>query len=594
MRLGIELSAAACRLVELDGRRVRSFAVLPPSGSETDAMFASLKGREAAVVVWRTPAEHRQVVVTAGSYESMRREAIAALTSVGVKTNASLADIAPVPGARDKRRPVVVAVAETEPLLDAVRPIIAAGVRIRSVATPPMALASLAHTRRGVDAADGIEAYIAVEEAATCIALLRDGALAIARELPWGYVADGVLRPRDDIAERLALELEQYLDAVGAPRASQVCVCGGVPELRTMSALLTARLDVEVEPLDSLFGVDESRLPEPSVDFRERIAELRLAWAIAADWPARLNLLRAERRERSRRVLAAVAVAAGVAAGVAGAWRIARTDRFAVSAPTQRVAVPAKPPASASKAPVAPAATAATPPAMPKAAPTSAPLPLLTARAAVPRVAQLARLVRPPETLLTPALIAQARQPASALPSDITAKPAAPGAQVAKTAPVAVESPAKSAPPRASDLASVPAPTVSRPVPPPPAVLARRPESQKPPSERPIAPPPPVIQRPAKAPEAPAPKASEALEAPEAPKAAKTRPPKPEPVLPFAASLETILYSSDRQLAIIDGRIVAVGDLVKGSRIVEISATAVMLRDAQGRLYRLALGAAAK
>jgi len=80
-----------------------------------------------------------------------------------------------------------------------------------------------------------------------------------------------------------------------------------------------------------------------------------------------------------------------------------------------------------------------------------------------------------------------------------------------------------------------------------------------------------------------------------------TRAPKPapraakhEPVLPFDASLETILYSADRQLAIIDGRIVGVGDLVKGARIVEITASAVMLRDAQGRLHRLALGAGAK
>jgi hypothetical protein len=578
MKLGIELSAAACRLVELDGQRVRSFAVLPPSGPETDAMFASLKGRDAAVVVWGTPAEHRQVVVTAGTYESMRREAIAALASLGVQTNASLADIAPVPGARDERRPVVIAVAAAEPLFDAIRPMIAAGVRVRRVATPPMALASLAYTRRGAEAVQGIEAYIAVEEAATCIALLRDDALAIAHELPWGYIADGALRSRDDLAERLASELEQYLDAVGAPRASQVCICGGVPELRTMSALLTARLDVEVEPLDSLFGVDELRLPEPSDDFRERIAELRLAWALAADWPGRLNLLRAQRRERSRRVLAVAAVAAGVVAGVAGAWRFARTDGFAAPTPVRRVADSAKPPASASKVTEAPAANPTPAPAIPAAAALPVtPLPLLTTRVTV-RPAQFARVVPPPETLLTPALLAEARQPASAPPP---------------------EAAAKSAPP------------VSRPVPPPPAVIARRPESPKPEAARPIAPPPPVLQRATKAPEAQAPKAREALEASEAPAkspetpakppkapaaaaaGAKTRPPKPEPVLPLDASLETILYSSDRQLAIVDGRIVAVGDVVKGARIIEISATAVMLRDAQGRLHRLALGTAA-
>ncbi len=59
----------------------------------------------------------------------------------------------------------------------------------------------------------------------------------------------------------------------------------------------------------------------------------------------------------------------------------------------------------------------------------------------------------------------------------------------------------------------------------------------------------------------------------------------------FDAALGTILYSPDRKLAIVDGRIVGVGDEVRGARIVDITPTAVMLRDGQGRLRRLALGA---
>ena len=54
---------------------------------------------------------------------------------------------------------------------------------------------------------------------------------------------------------------------------------------RSMTAPLMERLDVEVEPLDSLFGIDAERLPEPADDFRDRGAELRMAWAAAADWP---------------------------------------------------------------------------------------------------------------------------------------------------------------------------------------------------------------------------------------------------------------------------------------------------------------------
>ena len=90
-RVGIELSPAACRIVEIDGgrlwrrsqgeTRVRSFAVLPPSGPETRAKLESLRRHHAAVVVWGGRSEHRQVMVTAGSYESMRAEAMMSSSS---------------------------------------------------------------------------------------------------------------------------------------------------------------------------------------------------------------------------------------------------------------------------------------------------------------------------------------------------------------------------------------------------------------------------------------------------------------------------------------------------------------------------------
>ena len=63
---------------------------------------------------------------------------------------------------------------------------------------------------------------------------------------------------------------------------TQVSICGGLPNLRTMTVSLMERLDVEVEALDSLFGIDAERLPGGGNEFRERVAELRLAWAAAA------------------------------------------------------------------------------------------------------------------------------------------------------------------------------------------------------------------------------------------------------------------------------------------------------------------------
>jgi hypothetical protein len=62
------------------------------------------------------------------------------------------------------------------------------------------------------------------------------------------------------------------------------------------------------------------------------------------------------------------------------------------------------------------------------------------------------------------------------------------------------------------------------------------------------------------------------------------------PVLPFDAVLGTILYGADRKLAIVDGTIVEEGDMLRGATIVEITSSAVTLRDAQGRMRRLTLG----
>jgi hypothetical protein len=68
----------------------------------------------------------------------------------------------------------------------------------------------------------------------------------------------------------------------------------------------------------------------------------------------------------------------------------------------------------------------------------------------------------------------------------------------------------------------------------------------------------------------------------------------PEVAMPFDAVLGTILYSPDRQLAIIDGQIVGRGDEVRGARVIDITPRMVMLRDREGRLRGLTLGAGAR
>ena len=495
------MSPAACRIVEVDGglpwrrgqgeTRVRSFAILPPSGPETRAKLESLRRRHAAVIVWGGRSEHRQVMVTAGSYESMRAEAMASLSAAGLQTTGVWADIAPAspPDDRAARRPVVVSMASASELSEALQPLRDAGIRLRTVTTPAVALGSLARLRQAFSVPDAIETYVAFDRQVTCIALARNGVLLAARDLAWGYIEEDYAhsepRSREDMTTRLADAIGEFVAAIGGePRdIGQVCVCGGLPELRSMSASLMERLDVEVEPLDSLFGIDAARLPEPADEFRERGAELRLAWAVAADWPPAINLLRARRRQVSKTWLARAAVVAGAAAGLGGAWWVVeRSHLWPAPKPVPR---------TASNAPARGSGSAP---------------------------------AKPPAPVVVPPPVAVNKAPVVAPP------------------PVAVNK----------------APVV---VPPPPAVAAR---------------PPVVAASPARTELAPA--------------RVKPAPPA-EVALPFDAALGTILYSSDRKLAIIDNRIVEVGDEVRGARVTEITPGAVMLRDAQGRLRRLTLGA---
>jgi hypothetical protein len=155
---------------------VRSFAVLTLSGVETRAALKSLRKQPAVVVVWNAPSDHRQVVVNGGSYESMRAEALGALADVGLPTRGVWADITPAshPANRSARQPVVVALAAAE-MSAALQPILDAGIRVLTVTTPAMGLGSLARLRRPFSIPDTIDAYVALEEDRTCIALSKSG-----------------------------------------------------------------------------------------------------------------------------------------------------------------------------------------------------------------------------------------------------------------------------------------------------------------------------------------------------------------------------------------------------------------------------------
>jgi hypothetical protein len=526
-RVGIELTPVASRIVEVVHRgrmwrtpgssSVVSFDMCPASGPDLDDVLQSLRGKAASVVVWGTASEHRQMEVHIRSYDRMRAEALRTLADDGVPTRGVWADIAPAGPADGVRMPVVVSAASAKQMAEALQPLTDAGIRLRTVMTPAAALAAIARSRRGFSVPDTTEAYVALDNTLTCIALIRNGALVAAHELAWGFLHDdGNRQPRrpDEIAARLGDELAELFKTCGdASRVTQVCICGGLPDLRSTTLPLMERFDVEVEILDSLSGIDVSPAGD---EFRERVSELRIAWVAAAEWTT-INLLRPNRR---RAALSRAAVVAGVAAGLGSGWSIARIDSLSVAAASPaparlapvRTAVDAlalsAPPSLPSEA--SPAATVGTLPAREEPTPLAAPDP-----PSIKQEPAVARFEPPPIDEIRERVLAPA-------PPPIRHEP-----------PAAVRRVTREAMPRRVQLSA------------------------------PLQPPPPQ-PRPASDP------------------------------LPFDAAISSILFSADRQLAIIDGRVVGRGDAVRDATVVEISAGVVLLRDSQGRLRRLSTGGASR
>jgi hypothetical protein len=534
-RVGIELTPVASRIVEVVhrgriwrtpgiGSSVVSFGMCPASEPDLDDVLQSLRGKTASVVVWGTASEHRQVDVHIGSYGRMRAEALRTLSDDGVPTRGVWADIAPAGPADGVRMPVVVSAASAKQMTDALQPLTDAGIRLRTVMTPAAALAAIARSRRAFSAPDTTEAYVALDNTLTCVALTRNGALVAAHDLAWGFLHDDEKRrprARDEIVSRLSHELaELFKMSSDAGRVTQVCICGGLPDLRSITLPLLERLDVEVEILDSLSGIDVGSLSQPAADeVRERVSELRIAWVAAAEWTT-ISLLRPNRRRASQAALSRAAVVAGVAAGLGSGWSIARIDSLPVAAASP---VPTR----------------------------SAP-----ARAAVEALSASPSLPSEASPTATAGTLLAKEEPTAPAPPPIKQEPA-----VARFDPPSID--------EIRERVLAPPPISSEPPPirqEPPAAVRRVAPEVVPRRVQRSAPqqPPPPLRRPA------------------------SDPP------PFDAAISSILFSADRQLAIIDGRVVGRGDMVRDATVVEISADIVLLRDAQGRLRRLSTGGASR
>jgi hypothetical protein len=342
-RTGIDLSSERCILVdaslatrwrnpgERSLLRVHQFARIDGAAS-AEALKAKLNilnkdtafSRHAWVTLWGVPSTHQYLPLTAE--RQIEGDAIARARGAAVlgldPAAISVATVAADEG-------VTMFAAGTESIRVKLRALETAGFVIDGVCTPCGALWAQARLRRSAEPGL-VHAYVAIGAFASAMVMVSDGFLLYAKEMAWGFTSEV------DVSGRLAADLKWsflYLKQYWDEDVSQVLLCGDMPEIRSLTAPLIERLDIDVETLDSLDGFDARSLRPPVDQFADRVASLRLAAAIAAD-PPPANLLTAGTPSWRATSLARPALAAGLfaALGLAGFLYGAR-DTHQVDAP---------------------------------------------------------------------------------------------------------------------------------------------------------------------------------------------------------------------------------------------------------------------
>jgi hypothetical protein len=359
-RVGIEVSAGRCRVVEVDVRprkagqaagepvRVRRFHTFDWDTSDPASLTAGLKGartlhhlhRHVWVTLWNVPGVFRFLQLPPASplhLEAIaRRESGEELARWGSLPGDSATGIILGETADDAdgrpRREVAFAAASTPDIRTRLAPIVAAGFTVDGVLTPALALVSLARLVPAGSPGAAV-AYLALGAEASSLVILRNGLPLFAREMPWGYQGHARRVDREALANRLASELRRsflFFKQTFRTGIDLLLTCGDYRELRSLTAPLIAALDVEIETLDSPAGIDLTSLPAPDQRFREELAGLRLAWAAAADPEPPVNLLPPDIRLSRDRRRQTLRLGAGLAAGlVVGAALYLPADRDA-------------------------------------------------------------------------------------------------------------------------------------------------------------------------------------------------------------------------------------------------------------------------
>lgn len=342
-RTSIELHSGGCRLVEVDpaqrGRRaalgdvrVHSFAHLVVGDDEGAfaVRLAQLRHerkltRRAWVTIWGLRSVQQVLRLPPARPDDLEalaaREAKKDLTSL--ETDGERASIGLIPGGEvqvgsHRRREVSLVAVSASEVRRRIQPLVDSGFIIEGVLTPALALMSIARAQRELQP-DSAVAYVALGSGATCLAVVRDGLLLFAREIPWGHATTSDAVPDVSIAARLTSELRRsvlFFKQTFRSPVESVVLCGDMPDLRALTGPLNESLGVPVQTLDSLSGIDAVLLPAPTEEFRAQAAALRLVIAVGADASPSANLLpksiRSARQGRTRLVRLAASIAASV------------------------------------------------------------------------------------------------------------------------------------------------------------------------------------------------------------------------------------------------------------------------------------------
>jgi Tfp pilus assembly PilM family ATPase len=316
-RTGIDLSATRCLLADAEapaverrhgerrGFRVHRFASLSDGDSSqglTTALKALTVGKEfprhAWINLWNLPSSHQYLLLPSGAadeLESKARQHAASVLGMSVAevTISTVIGATRAEAGHHPKTEVSFFAAGTHEIRQRLRPFIEAGFIIEGVTTPCGALWSQARLRKPALPGE-VHAHLAIGRAQSALGIFCNGALLYARDMDWGHgdtASDEAAPPnRQKLARRLATELRHsflYLKQYWDDDVSQVVLSGDMPEIRSLTAPLIEFLNVEVETLDTLEGIDASSIPE---GFGEQAATFRLATSISAD-PPPINLL---------------------------------------------------------------------------------------------------------------------------------------------------------------------------------------------------------------------------------------------------------------------------------------------------------------